>query len=347
MRGDEGKQTPNPPRKALKGENDDLTGSPELVASLRLAHPYGARPQGDLWLRLGERTSDQQGPAFAAAGSLQQLRLATSDDPFLGVLAFLSGFELGRVVQTGRCLYVFGHTPELWRDAYMRHFCPEEGHQGPAPTVQYHGTWRDSFALSCGAAGPHHPQRMSGVYSSTLHRSWCCGNFEVRGSPRRPDSHSPTRPPRAGLVLVSRNVSRTTPQTLTPFGSCAGNAQVCPEWMEVNTVPKRHVSDLSPEDFEDQYERGNTPVVLQGALETWSALQNWQVGAFGGVRARATDIDRPTDRPTYRRWPSRLSCSFACGGVWDRATNTWIACAGMPRSEPHRPLPQPALCTFG
>ena len=51
MTGDEGRP---PPRKALKGENDDLTGSPELVASLRLAHPYGARPQGDLWLRLGE-----------------------------------------------------------------------------------------------------------------------------------------------------------------------------------------------------------------------------------------------------------------------------------------------------
>ena len=140
------------------------------MTSLRKRHCYGCLPSGNLWLSGGRNAN--------TLGSLGALRAPQDDSALLDVLSFLGAEDLARAACTCRALYVFCHSPELWRDAYIRSFAQSE-----AASVRYRGSWRDSYvAEASGSAAAHVPMSVSGVYSSSLYRRWSCGNFEGKAA---------------------------------------------------------------------------------------------------------------------------------------------------------------------
>ena len=52
------------------------------------------------------------------------------------------------------------------------------------------------------------------------------------------------------------------------------NLPLAPEWLSVDTIPRRHHASLSKRQFIDEFEAANLPVVLSRACAHWPAVKH-------------------------------------------------------------------------
>ncbi|KAI3656943.1 hypothetical protein MP638_004434, partial [Amoeboaphelidium occidentale] len=76
-----------------------------------------------------------------------------------------------------------------------------------------------------------------------------------------------------------------------PWMSCS--MEIKDEWLKVDNIARK--SELSYEDFIEQYEKPNFPVILTDAAKKWGAIRKWSkeflLKNYGDVRFRAEAID--------------------------------------------------------
>ena len=70
----------------------------------------------------------------------------------------------------------------------------------------------------------------------------------------------PRPPPVYSDALYYRHMSATLP--------------LDPAWLSVDTIPRRHHTQLSPAAFIAEFESANVPVVISGGCAHWPALRN-------------------------------------------------------------------------
>ena len=227
-------------------------GSVSAGPSLEEPHPYGVRPSGDALLA--------PIPLARVRGSGLGRLAPCPDEALLEVLGALDARSLCRTAVVSRALYVFAHHGDLWRNLALQQL------GGKAP-VQFWHSWKDTCArdASRGRSGstadaklavPRHvPLRVSGVFSDTLFRPWCCCACELRPAwVAEPDA---------------------------PGGSGA------------RAVPRR--AELSVRRFVDEFERPNRPVIITDVVRHWPAFQRWSERGYlerhaGDAHFRATSL---------------------------------------------------------
>lgn len=175
------------------------------------------------------------GNRFFGSSSSRQEEIF-SDGLWQQILSFCDAESLGRIVQASRYLYVAGHQPELWRDLVLRK-CDDD----KATITRAESSWRDTYLkmFHQNQSTKHRPIQVSGVYSDEYYRTHLCRSFAI---------------PSAWLEEESSKNDRN---------SCT------------KEVPRISVGDLKPEQFFEEYEKQNMPLIVEGAgkgkaLERWS-----------------------------------------------------------------------------
>jgi hypothetical protein len=149
--------------------------------------------------------------------------------------------------------------PELWRDAVLRSLQKEaasstttsSSNRPPRPprttgVITAAGpSWKDTLVQLLYPdkySRPHCPLPVRGVYSDYLHRLHSCRSFTIPSSWFR----------REGNV-----------------GNEGGSGAVA----AVDRIPWQ---DMTVDRFEEQYEKRNVPVVIDGAAQSWRAFAKWK-----------------------------------------------------------------------
>ena len=219
-------------------------------------HPYRVKPLGSIFLE-----SDAARTSLRSRGLGPRLR-RVSDESLLEVLFHCEAKELLALALTSKCLYVYCHYSDLWRDLLLRLWAGE-GTSSSHPSA-FKFTWKDSYILaryfrrrkmSGGdnsdssssssnmdletllASGffPHRPLDVRHVYSDLLHRVWACQSYDCKSS-----------------------------KVLTDFGRPTGDVDIV------------DAKDLSIRDFIDKYEVANKPVIIRNCVGDWNALTAWK-----------------------------------------------------------------------
>ena len=202
-------------------------------------HPYGAKPTGNLYFASAEVAQVRP----KGLGLMRGLQ----DEAILEILGFLCSKDLASCSVSSRCLYVYGHHSDLWRDVTLRRM---EGNP-----IEYRNTWKEtlmSYTFRAkdeeaeameerknsksndknGLVFPSHsPISVQGVFSNLLHRAWTC--------------------------------------------HCCDLSTACRGFYKHNDVARRKAEELDVNKFIEQYENANIPVIITGAVNHWGALQKW------------------------------------------------------------------------
>jgi Cupin-like domain/F-box-like len=213
----------------------------EEFALLESSHPYGVLPGGNRFL-------SQREPNSSSASTTENVEPSRgrhpasmlSDEAWFHVLEFCSDQDLGRVVQVCRYLYAAASEPELWRDALLRTLHPSSPAASASTTkviTRSGPSWKDTLIQTL------YPERYTGP-----HRP-----IPVRG-------------------VYSDYLYR--------LHSCRSFA-IPPSWREATqryrtAVPRVAWQDMTSEKFEQEFERTNRPVVIEGAAKAWRAFDRWR-----------------------------------------------------------------------
>lgn len=244
------------------------------IRGARLAHPYGVMPTGNHFLASPEEISVRS----FGLGDMKCL----PDAPLLDILFFLPPLDVISMLRVSRCLYVYCHYNDIWRDNYLRLWwemetakCNDKGdRQQPQESVKFRYTWKDSFAyaycsykkkmlhsVKIGACDitdtfnvvPHKPLVVRGIFSDLLYKPWACHTFDLEKS--------------------------------------------CKGFMDFDDIPRRSYDSLSIEEFVDTFEKQNKPLIITNATNEWTSMRKWDrnylIEVCGTKLFRATSATAP------------------------------------------------------
>lgn len=150
-----------------------------------------------------------------------------TDETIGELLSFLSGSDLVNVIQVSRALYCHGHNSDLWRDITLREF--------DGKGIKFNNTWKDTYMYT---RVQSRADQGNATKKLTLH------------------NHVPIRVAGIFSNYLHRSWSCRTCDLET----------ACPGFHKLSDIPIRLASDLSVEQFIEQYEIPNKPVVIRGAM---------------------------------------------------------------------------------
>lgn len=170
---------------------------------------------------------------------------------------------LAFVFQVSKSLYVFAHHDELWRALTLQEFSVGFRY---APEG-----WKQTFVNHYlnPTANPN-PNPSSRPQSKSLRQDPRANGARQSGGQITSLQASPL----GAAVPVHRPLQIRGFYSDYLFQSwlCA-SISVKQEWLERSTVPRR--SNLSLQQFIDEFERPNRPVIITDVVESWPAFQKW------------------------------------------------------------------------
>jgi hypothetical protein len=142
-------------------------------------HPYGVKPEGNMWLDSMAANPQRRVKPCRAAGLGAGLH-SLKDELVLNVLGYLDGQDLARAASISHAMYVFVHHEDLWRTLVLSAFGSGFKYQagGWRSTFQHMVTLAHPKLSSCFV--PHKPISVKGFYSDLLFQSWYCASAGIK-----------------------------------------------------------------------------------------------------------------------------------------------------------------------
>ncbi|KAL6756934.1 JmjC protein [Haematococcus lacustris] len=244
-------------------------------------HPIGLQPEGNLLLRSGAWNCRNAG-----LGALQVL----SDALILELLGLLDAVSLCQLSQCSRALYCFCDAEDLWKALVL------EETQG---SFCWSASWRDSLALTRRQRCPpsSRPPRPPAPAPASPQLPTPLDLSEGEG-PQPAPAPAPAQggsPPPSCLAAAQNNGKRKRmlqgnkrkriaaivraikvddfySDLLYQPWHCA-TSPLPPHWLDKDNVDRRQ--GLTAQQFREQYEETNRPVVLSDGAADWPALRKW------------------------------------------------------------------------
>lgn len=252
----------------------------EDFLSLEDSHPYGCLPEGNRFIV--DDDDDQSNSTIAGNDE----RKWCTDELWHEILGFCDATTLGRVTSSSRYFYVAGHQPELWRDLVLR-LCDDDDRTVDATQIHELGqpikSWKDMY--------------LALVVSNVS-----------EGSAR---IHVPMFIPR----MYSDDYYRTH--------RCRSFA-IPKSWLDPivtqaeDTIPSISVDSITPDQFLQEFEVLNRPVVIKGAARSTTAFQKWSDPSY----LISTTLPKKSFRTTSGAAP--LSVNFTLEGYQTYSKFTYL-----------------------
>jgi len=137
------------------------------------SHPYGVLPYGNIY-------ASSDGDVVRRKG-LGSIAILNDEQITNGVLRYLDGISLARIIQCSRYLYVCGMADSSqWRDLTLRFA------DGNNEAIQFSHSWKTTYVRQqqrkknfAHSYIEHVPIKVKGVFSDVLFRVWLCQQFHV------------------------------------------------------------------------------------------------------------------------------------------------------------------------
>ena len=185
---------------------------------------------------------------------------ALKDEVIVEVLSFLNGIELSQIGTVSTCLYCFSLTSDLWRDIYLRQFKTSN-------SINFFNTWRDTFVIE---------------YCKNNNRKQHLKQCDLIHKPIKVD----------GFFSDYLHRLWTCHSFDLPI--------LCPGIFKHNddiSIPRIDFNSYSYEEFIENYEKLNKPVVIVNATKDWTAMEKWTndylINECKNARFRATSATAP------------------------------------------------------
>ena len=251
-----------------------------------MPHPQGVLPVGNQYLVPPEeaaRSSDARlrglGPHLSRLSDELLLRVLGGDSDAADGGGGVGGAGLAALAGCSRVLRAFAYHEDLWKATTLNTFGGDFTFAG--------NSWRETYgAAVVRAADKEKSGRSSGGGEDGDDDDGdgdgdAAGAKQTRESRMRDDGDGagapgqrPTPSPPAAAIYSDTLYYRYM----------GANLPLAPEWLSVDTIPRRHHASLSERDFIEEFETTNTPVVLSGACLHWPAVKHGQGEERGGER---------------------------------------------------------------
>jgi hypothetical protein len=210
------------------------------LATMSGAHPNGVKPSGNQFWLSGEEPQSHVLSRSNGLGGFARV----SDELVLQVLEMLEARDLVRFSGSSRVAHIFAFHEPLWQDLYLHHLADH-----PRLPLNFGESWIDAARnislLKCSATPRIASQGEDMPYEH--------GTNATRYDGKR-------------YTFFSDALHR-------PW-QCA-TAEIDPTWLEVDNVKRHSASELSVEDFVQNFEKPCVPVVLTQGTEGWAAGSKW------------------------------------------------------------------------
>lgn len=231
-----------------------------------MSHPYGAKPLASMaFLDISNLSLRKVRPD--GLGILKCLR----DESILELLGYVNAEDLCHMSIVSRCVYVFAMTSDLWRDLYLRRF--------NSKPIHFIKCWKDTYVL----------EHIDSLYK-TKQQDGTLDEKRVPIHDRNRYIHHPIK------------VNGMFSDLLHRLWACHtfDLSSLCPgifKHSDKISIPRIDYNSTSVDDFIQNYELLNRPVVITNACNNWMALTKWTneflIQECQNARFRATSATAP------------------------------------------------------
>jgi hypothetical protein len=185
-----------------------------------------------------------------------------TDEALLEMLSFLTPQELASLSACSRALYVYSHHTDLWRDLTLR--------KCEGIPIEYQSSWKETFMVST--------QKSNNNYNNN-------DNNNI-----------------ANVKHVPISVNGIFSNLLHRSWSCrtCDLATACPGFYKHNDIQRREAKTMNTEQFLNQYEIPNIPLIITDAVNYWPALKRWNEDFLVSTSCSEDNDKGSIEGPTFR-----------------------------------------------
>ncbi|EGD80683.1 hypothetical protein PTSG_01273 [Salpingoeca rosetta] len=242
-----------------------LARQPEPCGIVESSPPHGIKPLGAAFLSARNHVQDRNESLgdFAIFG----------DEELLLVLEYLHPRDLCKLACVSRYLRAFASHDELWQAHCEQLF--------QARPFSYATNWKTSYMRACARGGCDEVSQGACHDSTSTDSS---GSQPPQQS-AQPEHHQQGQEQDEEQEQEGHATDLAVYSDYLYSSWFYAAACIDPSWLEEETMPR---IELSPAEFQAQYESKQKPVILKGLAKSWPAFKLWPDGGIKSVCPKNT-----------------------------------------------------------